>query len=385
MNVHWWFYLATGVLGLVAAVGAVFDLALFRSLVSLLLSLICLFDVWAWRQKDLPWGSGSRLVDAVDVLAVLSGSGAVGASTIAAYSGRDLTVVLWFCAMYLILCGTYWAVMPKLAPDLLQRIAVAWHILRPNATAKCYTRLLAVCTAVVLGFLCAVYSGIADPLSHVTWWAFVGALAVYLIGYVVVASPWRLLAPSDRYDCFISYSSADFPFAMSLCRFLDGVGLRVWWDAKDLKYGKGVTEQLIKAIASSRRVVLVMSQASLRSRWVRLEARCVITDPDVLLPIRLVDMEVIQEWRSNYGPRGGLTNLVGKLFIPDFRGVCWSTEDHRATKLIGQIRPTDTTCASRKCRPEGQMLRGGSGLSRFPWTSTGVGSPRGGTDNGQKR
>jgi hypothetical protein len=100
--------------------------------------------------------------------------------------------------------------------------------------------------------------------------------------------------PIEYYSCFISYSWNDKDFAANLHDDLQAVGVRCWLDAKDMKTGDSLSEQIGRAIQAHDKVLLVLSEASVRSAWVSLEVRNAIQlerdrRKTVLFPIRLDD------------------------------------------------------------------------------------------------
>jgi TIR domain/CAP12/Pycsar effector protein, TIR domain len=100
--------------------------------------------------------------------------------------------------------------------------------------------------------------------------------------------------PVEAYSCFISYSWKDEGFAERLHDDLQAVGVRCWLDAKEIKIGDRWIDQIDKAIQASDKVLLVLSQASVQSHWVRQEVTTALQLEDarqetVLFPIRLDD------------------------------------------------------------------------------------------------
>lgn len=82
---------------------------------------------------------------------------------------------------------------------------------------------------------------------------------------------------------FISYATEDRPFAGQLAAALTEDGLEVWWDKK-LLGGQDFEILIEEQLQKAQCVLVVWSHASLRSRWVKGEAR-VGLDREVLIPI----------------------------------------------------------------------------------------------------
>lgn len=100
--------------------------------------------------------------------------------------------------------------------------------------------------------------------------------------------------PIEYYSCFISYSWEDKDFAARLHDDLQDVGVRCWLDAKQMKIGDSLIEQINKAIQATDKVLLVLSRSSVRSSWVKYEIRNALQlerdrRKTVLFPIRLDD------------------------------------------------------------------------------------------------
>ncbi len=75
----------------------------------------------------------------------------------------------------------------------------------------------------------------------------------------------------EFYSCFISYASQDKAFVTKLYEDLTGAGIRCWLDEKDLKIGDPIVKQISRAIDEHDRVLLVLSEASVKSSWVQRE------------------------------------------------------------------------------------------------------------------
>ncbi|XP_034250851.1 toll-like receptor 2 [Thrips palmi] len=72
-----------------------------------------------------------------------------------------------------------------------------------------------------------------------------------------------------QYDAFVSYSSEDQVFVHKLVAELEGgePRLRLCVYERDFAVGAAITEEVLQAVAQSRRVLLVVSQAFARSHW----------------------------------------------------------------------------------------------------------------------
>ncbi|MEX0365437.1 MAG: TIR domain-containing protein [Ruegeria sp.] len=86
-------------------------------------------------------------------------------------------------------------------------------------------------------------------------------------------------------DVFVSYKREDKDFARAVAEALTARGLQVWWDV-DLLPGDRFADEIQSVIAQSKLTVVLWSERSVRSTWVRAEAR-IAMDASQLLPVRL--------------------------------------------------------------------------------------------------
>src|SRR5262245_5854907 len=70
---------------------------------------------------------------------------------------------------------------------------------------------------------------------------------------------------------FISHSSADKPFVRRLVKRLERESFSVWLDEKELKPGDALSDEIAKALREARVVLVVVSVASVRSKWLKYE------------------------------------------------------------------------------------------------------------------
>ena len=115
--------------------------------------------------------------------------------------------------------------------------------------------------------------------------------------------PSLLNQPIQYYSCFISYSSKDEDFAQRLHADLQNKGVRCWFAPEDIRGGRKLHEQIGEAIRLHEKLLLVLSEHSMNSEWVKTEIakarqREVREKRQVLFPIRLVDFETIQQWSA---------------------------------------------------------------------------------------
>jgi TIR domain len=73
------------------------------------------------------------------------------------------------------------------------------------------------------------------------------------------------------YSCFISYSTKDQDFAHRIHADLQNNGVRCWFAPHDIMGGKKIHEQVEEAIKMYDRLLLILSNYSMNSEWVKTE------------------------------------------------------------------------------------------------------------------
>jgi tetratricopeptide (TPR) repeat protein len=90
-------------------------------------------------------------------------------------------------------------------------------------------------------------------------------------------------------DIFISYAHEDHETAHQLANALSEQGWEVWWD-REISGGAAFADVITENLARTRLTLVLWSQASVRSMFVRDEASRAL-DAQKLLPIRIQDVE----------------------------------------------------------------------------------------------
>ena len=132
------------------------------------------------------------------------------------------------------------------------------------------------------------------------------------------------MQPIQFYSCFISYSTKDEEFCKRLRSRMRAEKMRVWFAPEDIQGGKKLHEQIDDAIRLHEKLLLVLSENSMASEWVKTEVRKALRreaseGKRVLFPIRLVPLDAIRGWEAFDADTG--TDMAVKLreyFIPDF-------------------------------------------------------------------
>ena len=86
-------------------------------------------------------------------------------------------------------------------------------------------------------------------------------------------------------DIFISYAKTDRPLALNLAAMLEAEGWTIWWDTS-LAIGDDFRNEIMTELGRARAVVVIWTDASIKSDWVRSEAGRAQADRK-LIPVKL--------------------------------------------------------------------------------------------------
>jgi hypothetical protein len=86
-------------------------------------------------------------------------------------------------------------------------------------------------------------------------------------------------------DVFISYAKADRPLALKLAAMLEAEGWKTWWDTS-LIPGDDFRNEIMTELGRARAVIVIWTDASVKSDWVRSEAGRAQADRK-LIPVKL--------------------------------------------------------------------------------------------------
>jgi uncharacterized protein YjbI with pentapeptide repeats len=155
----------------------------------------------------------------------------------------------------------------------------------------------------------------------------------------------------EFFSCFISYSTKDQAFADRLYRDLQAKGVRCWFAPHDIRGGKKLHEQIDEAIHIFDRLLLILSENSMGSEWVKTEIanarqREVAENRQMLFPISLVPFDQIRLWKAFDADTGkDSAREVREYFIPDFSN--WGERDCYEPAFRRLLRDLKQDTASR--------------------------------------
>jgi hypothetical protein len=122
--------------------------------------------------------------------------------------------------------------------------------------------------------------------------------------------PSLLNQPIQLYSCFISYSTRDQGFADRLHADLQDGGIRCWFAPHDMPIGGKIWDEIDAAIRLRDKVLLILSEHSIKSDWVEDEVTKAFEEErrrgqTVLFPIRLDDavMDTDEAWAGKLRAR----------------------------------------------------------------------------------
>jgi hypothetical protein len=150
-----------------------------------------------------------------------------------------------------------------------------------------------------------------------------------------------------QYDsCFISHSTEDQEFAARLHADLQSKGVRCWFAQHDVQGGKYLYEQIDKAIQLHDRLLLVLSESSIQSEWVKTEIskarrREIREKRRMLFPVRLMAYETLRQWECFDADIGkDSAREIREYYVPDFSN--WKNHDLYQVefeKLLRDLKP----------------------------------------------
>lgn len=101
---------------------------------------------------------------------------------------------------------------------------------------------------------------------------------------------------TSHYDVFLSYARENRDLVQELVRVLKGRGLSVWWD-RAIRAGRDFEQDIDLALANSKCVLVLWSEHSVASTWVRSEARDA-HERDILVPVLVEDARIPLQFRA---------------------------------------------------------------------------------------
>jgi hypothetical protein len=205
----------------------------------------------------------------------------------------------------------------------------------------------------MLGFDKAVLVTSTD-LTPDARWAVTQATGVHFVDRTVLLDWIRRYDRADRVDartpdrfasCFVSHSSSDADFTARLVGRLRSAGVRVWYAPEELSPGQKIVDQIDAAIGTFDKLLVVLSDASLESNWVKTEIRKAFhrqreEAKQVVFPVSLIPFEKLRKWELIDSDSGeDLAHELRSFFVPDFSD--WKDDakfDAQFVRLLSGLR-----------------------------------------------
>jgi hypothetical protein len=148
----------------------------------------------------------------------------------------------------------------------------------------------------------------------------------------------------EFYSCFISYSTKDQEFADRLYADLQAKGVHCWFAPHNIQVGRKIHEQIDEAIRIYDRLLLILSDDSMKSEWVGTEIskarkRERKEQRRMLFPISLVPYDAIRDWECFDADAGkDSAREIREYYVPDFKN--WKDHDSYAVfeRLVRDLK-----------------------------------------------
>jgi len=137
----------------------------------------------------------------------------------------------------------------------------------------------------------------------------------------------------------------NYTFGERLWADLQAKGVRRWFAPHDVKGGRKLHEQIDEAIRRHDKLLLILSEHSMSSEWVKTEIRKarqreMKEGKRVLFPVRLVGFEALRDWECFDADTGkDSAREIREYFIPDFSN--WKNHDSYQTafqRLVSDLK-----------------------------------------------
>lgn len=123
------------------------------------------------------------------------------------------------------------------------------------------------------------------------------------------------------HEIFLSYATSDRSTAKAISKALSSLGWTVWWD-RQIPPGRSFDQVIEQAIDSARCMIVLWSQSSVMSDWVKTEASegakrqilvpAIIEDVKIPLEFRRIQAADLIGWKSSTS-HSGFQNMVASI------------------------------------------------------------------------
>lgn len=172
-------------------------------------------------------------------------------------------------------------------------------------------------------------------------------LAKWISAYPSVAATRTTTA--EFRSCFVSHSSQDRDFVDRLVKRLRQAGVKVWYAPDQLRPGEKIQEEVSKAIDTFDRLIVVLSESSIASRWVQSEIRRarkreMEEGARILFPISLTPIADLQSWELfDSDSAQDLAIEIREYYIPHFSNGLGEPEfEEGVARLLDGLSSSDS-------------------------------------------
>ena len=163
---------------------------------------------------------------------------------------------------------------------------------------------------------------------------------------------------------FISYSRQQLYFAESITLFLQGAGVETWFDLQKLAPGLDWGDSLKEGYSNCDRLILVVSQAALRSAYVQVEWETALKNGREVILVLTEAVELPESLRecAAYDARGNfkrtMAGLVAYLGAKNLRALIPSLRRRNSPCQVRchAISGSHCPCCSCRLSPSGSSL-----------------------------
>jgi hypothetical protein len=183
-------------------------------------------------------------------------------------------------------------------------------------------------------------------------------------------------------DIFVSYASEDRPRVKVLSQALEAQGWSVWWD-RSIPFGKRFHQVIEQELAAARSVMVIWSEQSVGSDWVRAEAGEGM-NRGILVPVAIDDVPPPLVFRQIQtanlaGWEGDQESPVFRKLMADLTSLLGAPPDPNVAPLPREagepagtaLPPAGVTRPEPEPRPETEKRRRGA-APPWPWLLAGA-------------
>ncbi len=114
-------------------------------------------------------------------------------------------------------------------------------------------------------------------------------------------------------EVFISYSSKDADYAAALAQTLENHSITVWLAQGKMTPGEDWFQRMTKEVVGCQIVIVLLSKAALKSRWVELEYQIAIGLNKPIIPLRLKKKVNIPKYLKRYQTLSDSATVVSEI------------------------------------------------------------------------